>query len=818
MTSPSRGPVALLLTCALTATAVSGQTCPPAPLPLTHAPIAGLDGHTLALGQFEGGSAVQTPGGPGELKVSHLLAPGQGLFGSDALRLVNHGAAIYPLQGFDPFWGTLELWIKPDADVTSRQVLLSIQGRHSLDGDRWSDLFVGETGTSPVPVTSKLYFGSATGLRTDVPALVTTVATRGLQATDINRDGHLDLIVANNAADTVAAPLTPLGGEVHVFEGPFAAGQVLGTPDTTIEVDQAQGLLVEDFNQDGFPDIAAASFNEIASPIWGFSNDGNGVFTTAFGTLNPDFWTAAEGLAAGDVDKDGVLDILYGSFAVGSSYVMKGVLNGSQYSVPASQAMERSNQTLGVSMADVNGDGWLDCLLAQPLFDHGVGQVPGRVAIHLNDGMGGFRITADAVYQTPRPFTINAEHDVNNDGWLDLAVANWRNGQGSTPESTVILGPLDGGDHGTLRFLVDDAVSLALGDLDDDGLDDIVFHSATDTQSAVFLLDADGQGRNGVDGQGRFLPSQLLDTLPTVGNVAGEGAGMLIAQVGGTTTYGTRVDRTNSLELFVENGQLHFLVHDDDGIPHQVSAPLPGPGDVDAVDGYHHVQAGWWGAAGLLELHVGDPSDPANLFQLIEPQAWTLGDVATVFRLGGDPENQQAPGGWLVDDLRLSDVRRVTLDADLDGIPDDWDNCPGSFNPDQADGGDDGLGDACETCQPDLGFGGPGSVSISLCGQPLCTGEAPLFRLNGAAPFTPGLLVASLAINPTPLKGGTLVPLPIALQLPIQTDGAGRILIPVPGGAFGAGTLDLFLQTALFDGAQPQGVAFSNALRAHFID
>ncbi len=35
-------------------------------------------------------------------------------------------------------------------------------------------------------------------------------------------------------------------------------------------------------------------------------------------------------------------------------------------------------------------------------------------------------------------------------------------------------------------------------------------------------------------------------------------------------------------------------------------------------------------------------------------------------------------------------------DADGDGIPDAADNCPGVFNPDQADGDGDGIGDACD--------------------------------------------------------------------------------------------------------------------------
>lgn len=37
-------------------------------------------------------------------------------------------------------------------------------------------------------------------------------------------------------------------------------------------------------------------------------------------------------------------------------------------------------------------------------------------------------------------------------------------------------------------------------------------------------------------------------------------------------------------------------------------------------------------------------------------------------------------------------------DADNDGLCDDADNCPQAANPDQADGDEDGLGDACDLC------------------------------------------------------------------------------------------------------------------------
>src|SRR5207237_1414446 len=52
-----------------------------------------------------------------------------------------------------------------------------------------------------------------------------------------------------------------------------------------------------------------------------------------------------------------------------------------------------------------------------------------------------------------------------------------------------------------------------------------------------------------------------------------------------------------------------------------------------------------------------------------------------------------------------------------DGIPDIFDNCPGTYNPDQADSDGDGVGDVCDNCptiansdQADLNRNGVGDV------------------------------------------------------------------------------------------------------------
>jgi hypothetical protein len=58
-------------------------------------------------------------------------------------------------------------------------------------------------------------------------------------------------------------------------------------------------------------------------------------------------------------------------------------------------------------------------------------------------------------------------------------------------------------------------------------------------------------------------------------------------------------------------------------------------------------------------------------------------------------------------------VAAAPPDGDKDGIPDAEDNCPGVANPDQADGDDDGVGDACDLPDDPIDSDGDGVADAS---------------------------------------------------------------------------------------------------------
>jgi len=112
-------------------------------------------------------------------------------------------------------------------------------------------------------------------------------------------------------------------------------------------------------------------------------------------------------------------------------------------------------------------------------------------------------------------------------------------------------------------------------------------------------------------------------------------------------------------------------------------------------------------------------------------------------------------------------------------------------------------------CQTDLGFGGPGSMVLELCGDDLTEpGSQATLSLAGAAPSSPVFLPIGLVNDPTPFKGGTLVPFPyLVLVSGISTDGAGTLSLPVSGA--GGAAVTLYFQALVQNGPT---LEFSNAL------
>jgi hypothetical protein len=241
---------------------------------------------------------------------------------------------------------------------------------------------------------------------------VSSVSTGGAFA-DIDQDGWLDFVVANGN-DISRQRLV-----VYYNDG---SGSFPTTPDwQSTDIDYHGHLDVGDVNADGWPDVAVSVY---IGPT-GFNSPGKvKLYLNNNGTLssNPD-WTSGDmvytfSCAFGDADGDGDLDL---AVAGGESYQNNPEqpriyynLGGMLESLPSWKANE-SQYSYDVNWADFDNDGDLDVVFAGESF-------PNRI----------FENFGDSISVTPTWESTDASQfanslfigDVNNDGYLDLAISD----------------------------------------------------------------------------------------------------------------------------------------------------------------------------------------------------------------------------------------------------------------------------------------------------------------------------------------------------------------------------------------------------------
>lgn len=123
----------------------------------------------------------------------------------------------------------------------------------------------------------------------------------------------------------------------------------------------------------------------------------------------------------------------------------------------------------------------------------------------------------------------------------------------------------------------------------------------------------------------------------------------------------------------------------------------------------------------------------------------------------------------------------------------------------------------CSTCQPIIGSSsGPGTLTLSMCGDALVTGGTSNLVATQALPGTPVFFAAALSSNPIPLLGGTIIPSNYFALVAKLSNGAGTATIAnLPGGAIAP--FSVYIQAVAFDASLPQDFEISNALIAQYL-
>lgn len=370
------------------------------------------------------------------------------------------------------------------------------------------------------------------------PEITFTLCSDGLPTTgmwkcdpilaDFNGDGFLDL---------AALPRLGRGPRVWLGNGKGSWKE----SSTGLEMKESScggGLAAADVNGDGLLDLV---IGDHCQGVYVYLGDGAGSWRMVTHAMNPtdlgtgESYTGAEDLDVGDFNGDGFLDIVTGAQDNGGIQVYFGDGTGANWTRQKGSPLPATGWANRVRVCDLNNDGLPDLFASYG---------EGPRAWH-GDGKGGWTPVFRGL---PTPMVQGLFNgidvgDVNHDGRMDVVLANWIDG----PEVFIQEADGDWRDHGDVfPDMHGGAYGVKFEDLDGDGhLDIIASGRLTEDVGHVyglFVLKGDGKG-NWRHLKNTGLPETGLSTAwgITTGDVNGDGIPDIVFATGGIV--GSEPDR-----------------------------------------------------------------------------------------------------------------------------------------------------------------------------------------------------------------------------------------------------------------------------------
>lgn len=262
----------------------------------------------------------------------------------------------------------------------------------------------------------------------------------GVEAVDIDGDGDTDLVTAND-----------LGRRISIFENDGSGSFELRA--SFVSGTRPQFTAAGDFDGDGDPDIAVANAGSfdlgVFQDVTVFENTGEGDLLREKGRLSVPRTSAPISVIAEDLDLDGNLDLVVGSWTDDSLCFFWG--DGSGGFSPA-MVLETPGTAVQPVAADLDGDGLLDLAISTY-------EAPFLYVLR-NEGERNFR-EGPSLRTGAKP-RYPAAGDFDGDGDLDLASVQWGAGEVAIFENggcgEILFRRGDSNDDGELN--ITDAIHL----------------------------------------------------------------------------------------------------------------------------------------------------------------------------------------------------------------------------------------------------------------------------------------------------------------------------------------------------------------------
>lgn len=329
---------------------------------------------------------------------------------------------------------------------------------------------------------------------------------RTMATGDFNHDGLLDLVTANYNDDTISILMNNGHG---AFNAPVVYG--IGSQPTSIAV----GF----FNGDAYPDIVTANSNGTVSVL---INTGTGVFANATAY---NVGTSPVSVVAGNFNSDNKMDIAVAN--AGDSQIAVLINNGDgtfaaavKYTLPAAPT--------ALAFGDINGDGFNDLVVSS--FSGN------EFSVLLNNKDGTFSAPVNYSSGTiTGPLVVG---DLNGDGLADVAISN--SGLGIYPATVAAFLATNGGVLNTpVSYSVAGNKDLLLADINNDGHPDLIAGGSSAYSQSVSVLLGNASGTF-VSAPNAAAPSPVLQMI--AGDFDGDGKLDLV-----TSNYGYQTSSNISL-------------------------------------------------------------------------------------------------------------------------------------------------------------------------------------------------------------------------------------------------------------------------------